>query len=175
MPTMKSVQTAAPGQIEVAEIGRPHAGPRDVLVRIRACGICGTDAAFVQMGGMPLGPGGQMTPIPLGHEPAGEVVAIGAEVTGLKPGDGVVINPQAAPSGIIGCGGAQGGMKADQVRDVSCSGATIASLSAPQPTSDGTNPAQLTALTPAATLSPLASAATTSTGPLYSPGASNWT
>jgi lysophospholipase L1-like esterase len=44
------------------------------------------------------------------------------------------------------------GLKAGQVRDVSCSGATISSLSAAQPTSDGTNPAQLTALTPATTL-----------------------
>ena len=35
---------------------------------------------------------------------------MGAEITGLKPGDRVVINPQAPPSGIIGCGGAQGGM-----------------------------------------------------------------
>jgi (R,R)-butanediol dehydrogenase/meso-butanediol dehydrogenase/diacetyl reductase len=110
MPTMKSVQTATPGTIEVAETGRPVPGPRDVLLRIRACGICGTDAAFVQMGGMPQGPGGPMTPIPLGHEPAGEVAEIGAEVTGLKPGDRVVVNPQAAPSGIIGCGGALGGM-----------------------------------------------------------------
>ena len=53
MPTMKSVQTAVPGTVEVAEIERPVPGPRDVLVRVRACGICGTDAAFVQMGGMP--------------------------------------------------------------------------------------------------------------------------
>ena len=44
------------------------------------------------------------------------------------------------------------GLKADQVRDMSCSGATIASLTAPQPTGDGTNPAQLTALTPATAL-----------------------
>jgi lysophospholipase L1-like esterase len=43
-------------------------------------------------------------------------------------------------------------LKADQLRDVSCSGATIADLSAPQRTSDGTNPAQLTALTAATTL-----------------------
>jgi lysophospholipase L1-like esterase len=43
-------------------------------------------------------------------------------------------------------------LNADQVRDVSCSGATIADLSAPQPTSDGTNPAQLTALSAATTL-----------------------
>jgi len=110
MPTMKSVRTAAPGTIKVAEIQRPAPGPRDVLVRVRACGICGTDAAFVQMGGMPLGPNGQTASIPLGHEPAGEVVEIGAEVTGLKPGDRVVVNPQAAPSGIIGCGGTLGGM-----------------------------------------------------------------
>jgi (R,R)-butanediol dehydrogenase/meso-butanediol dehydrogenase/diacetyl reductase len=110
MPTMKSVVAATPGTIEVTETGRPVPGPRDVLLKVRACGICGTDAAFVQMGGMPLGPGGQTTAIPLGHEPAGEIAEMGAEVTGLKPGDRVVINPQAAPSGIIGCGGAQGGM-----------------------------------------------------------------
>jgi (R,R)-butanediol dehydrogenase / meso-butanediol dehydrogenase / diacetyl reductase len=111
MPTMKSVQTAAPGTVEVAEIERPVPGLRDVLVRVRACGICGTDAAFVQMGGMPVGPEGQTAAIPLGHEPAGEIVEAGAEVTGLKAGDRVVVNPQAAPSGIIGCGGALGGMR----------------------------------------------------------------
>ena len=110
MPTMKSARTAAPGTIKVAEIQRPAAGPRDLLVRVRACGICGTDAAFVQMGGMPPGPEGETAAIPLGHEPAGEVVEIGAEVTGLKTGDRVVVNPQAAPSGIIGCGGTLGGV-----------------------------------------------------------------
>jgi NADPH:quinone reductase-like Zn-dependent oxidoreductase len=110
MPTMKSVRTAAPGTIKVAEIQRPAPGPRDLLVQVRACGICGTDAAFVQMGGMPLGPEGQTASIPLGHEPTGEVVEIGAEVTGLKTGDRVVVNPQAAPSGIIGCGGPLAGL-----------------------------------------------------------------
>lgn len=109
MPTMKSVRTAAPGVIDVVDLERPVPGPGDVLVRVRACGICGTDATSVHMGGMPLGPGGQVRPIPLGHEPAGEIVAAGAGVTGLKPGDRVVVNPQAAPSGIIGCG-AHGGM-----------------------------------------------------------------
>jgi (R,R)-butanediol dehydrogenase/meso-butanediol dehydrogenase/diacetyl reductase len=107
MPTMKSVVAATPGTIEVTGTGRPVPGPRDVLLKVRACGICGTGAAFVQMGGMPLGPGGQTTAIPLGHEPAGEIIEIGAQVTGLQPGDRVVINPQAAPSGITGCGGVQ--------------------------------------------------------------------
>ena len=59
MPTMKSVRTAVPGTIKVAETQRPAPGLRDALVRVRACGICGTDAAFVQMGGMPLGPEGE--------------------------------------------------------------------------------------------------------------------
>jgi threonine dehydrogenase-like Zn-dependent dehydrogenase len=48
MLMMKSVRTAAPGTVKVAEIQRPAPGPRDLLVRVRACGICGTDAAFVQ-------------------------------------------------------------------------------------------------------------------------------
>jgi (R,R)-butanediol dehydrogenase/meso-butanediol dehydrogenase/diacetyl reductase len=110
MTTMKSVQTAGPGKIEIVEIERPVPRPRDLLMRIRACGICGTDATFVQIGGIPLGPDGQTAAIPLGHEPAGEVVEAGAEVAGLQAGDWVVVNPQAAPSGIIGCGGALGGM-----------------------------------------------------------------
>ena len=79
-------------------------------MRVRACGICGTDAAFVQMGGMPLGPGGRDRIHPARDAQAGEVVGIGAEVTGLKTGNRVVVNPQAAPSGIIGCGGTLGGM-----------------------------------------------------------------
>jgi hypothetical protein len=62
MPTMKSVQTAAPGTVQVGEIECPVPGPRDVLVRVCACG---TDAAFVQMGGMPVGPEGRTTAIPL--------------------------------------------------------------------------------------------------------------
>jgi (R,R)-butanediol dehydrogenase/meso-butanediol dehydrogenase/diacetyl reductase len=126
MPTMKSVQTAAPGTIEVAEIQRPAPGPRDVLLRVRACGICGTDAAFVQMGGMPAGPEGQTMAIPLGHEPAGEVVEIGAEVTGLKTGDRVVVNPQAAPSGIIGCGGTFGGMSEYLLIESAVAGKSVA-------------------------------------------------
>jgi (R,R)-butanediol dehydrogenase/meso-butanediol dehydrogenase/diacetyl reductase len=109
MATMKSVQTGAQGAIEVVDRERPIPGPKDVLLRVRACGICGTDVTFLHMGGMPTGPG-QLRAIPLGHEPAGEVVEVGADVTGLKVGDRVVVNPQDAPSGIIGCGGAHGAL-----------------------------------------------------------------
>ena len=109
---MKSVQTAGVGAVETVEVPRPVAGPRDALVRVRACGICGTDVTFLHMGGFPrhAHAGGELRPIVLGHEAAGEVVEVGAEVADLKVGDRVVVNPQSGNSGIIGCGGAQGGM-----------------------------------------------------------------
>lgn len=52
MATMKSVRTAGVGKVEVVDVERPAPGPKDVLVRVRACGICGTDVTFLHMGGM---------------------------------------------------------------------------------------------------------------------------
>lgn len=109
MATMKSV-LAARNKVDVVDVERPVPGPKDALVRVRACGICGTDTFFLHLGGMPTGADGSTRAIPLGHEPAGEVVEVGAEVTGLAVGNRVVVNPQAAPTGIIGCGGELGGM-----------------------------------------------------------------
>ncbi|MER6492894.1 zinc-dependent alcohol dehydrogenase [Streptomyces griseorubiginosus] len=109
MATMKSVLTAK-DKVDVRDVERPVPGPKDALVRIRACGICGTDTFFLHIGGMPTGADGSMRAIPLGHEPAGEIVEIGAEVTDVKVGDRVVVNPQGVPSGIIGCGGETGAM-----------------------------------------------------------------
>lgn len=110
MATMRSVHTGARNEIDVVDVERPAPGPKDALVRIRACGICGTDTFFLHLGGTPAGTDGSMRPLPLGHEPAGEIVEVGAEVVGLKVGDRVVVNPQGVPSGIIGCGGAHGAM-----------------------------------------------------------------
>ena len=73
---------------------------------MRACGICGSDVFYISAGGLPPREG----KMPLGHEPAGEVVDVGSEVTGVAVGDHVVINPMAAPSGIIGNGGASGAL-----------------------------------------------------------------
>jgi 2-desacetyl-2-hydroxyethyl bacteriochlorophyllide A dehydrogenase len=110
MATMKSVRTGPVGAIDIVDTERPVPGPKDVLMRIRACGICGTDTHFLHLGGIPFGPGGSMIPLPLGHEPAGEIVEVGADIADLKVGDRIVVNPQDAPSGIIGCGGEFGGM-----------------------------------------------------------------
>ncbi|RAU95232.1 theronine dehydrogenase [Mycobacterium colombiense] len=103
---MKASVVTGPGKAEVLDTERPTVGPRDVLVRMRACGICGSDAFYITIGGIPPRQGHT----PLGHEPAGEIVEVGAQVSGLSVGDHVVINPMAAPSGIIGNGGASGAL-----------------------------------------------------------------
>lgn len=103
---MKSVIVSGPGTTAVVDVPTPKAGPSDVLVRMRACGICGSDGYYVTIGGIPPRQGAT----PLGHEPAGEVVEVGAEVTGVEVGDHVVINPIAPGSGMIGSGGPQGAL-----------------------------------------------------------------
>ena len=103
---MRTALVVGPGQTEIVEAPEPIVGPRDVLVKMRACGICGSDTLYIALGGLPPRQGR----MPLGHEPAGEVVEVGAEVTGISAGDHVVINPMAAPSGIIGNGGATGAL-----------------------------------------------------------------
>jgi 2-desacetyl-2-hydroxyethyl bacteriochlorophyllide A dehydrogenase len=103
---MRSVIVSGPGTTAVVDVPTPEAGPSDVLVRMRACGICGSDGYYVTIGGIPPRQGAT----PLGHEPAGEVVEVGAEVTGVEVGDHVVINPIAPGSGMIGSGGPQGAL-----------------------------------------------------------------
>jgi threonine dehydrogenase-like Zn-dependent dehydrogenase len=82
----------------------PHAGANDVVVKVKACGICGSDLTYIKIGGIMRKPGG-VTPI--GHEAAGEVVEVGANVGGLAKGQRVVINPMMTSS-YIGSGGPEG-------------------------------------------------------------------
>lgn len=103
---MKAAVVTGAGTTDVIEVDRPEVGPRDVLVKIRACGICGSDALYIAIGGLPPHHGR----MPLGHEPAGEIVAVGAEVTGLAVGDHVVVDPMATPGDIIGNGGGRGAL-----------------------------------------------------------------
>ncbi|KUI01188.1 theronine dehydrogenase [Mycolicibacterium acapulense] len=103
---MRVSVVAGPGETQVLEVPEPAVGPRDVLVKIRACGICGSDAFYISIGGLPPHQGS----MPLGHEPAGEIVAVGADVTGFTVGDHVVVNPMATPDDIIGNGGSSGAL-----------------------------------------------------------------
>src|SRR5437764_6137147 len=103
---MKTVIVTRPGTTDVVEVPTPSAGPTDVLVRMRACGICGSDSFYITIGGIPP----RQDATPLGHEPAGEVVEAGNRVEGIRPGDHVVINPMAHRDGIIGNGGPTGAL-----------------------------------------------------------------
>jgi len=103
---MKAAVVTGPDQLTVQEIPTPDPGGGDVLVRIRACGLCGSDPHGLHQGH--IVPGAPETR--LGHEPAGEVAAVGTEVTGIAVGDRVVVNPMGVPDAIIGGGGPQGAL-----------------------------------------------------------------
>ena len=103
---MKSVHVTGPGTNSWVDIEAPTAGPNDVLLKVKACGICGSDGMYTQVGGIPPRAGAT----PLGHEPAAEVVEVGANVTGLEVGDHVVLDTMAFTDGILGSGGAQGAL-----------------------------------------------------------------
>ncbi|HEY9264142.1 MAG TPA: alcohol dehydrogenase catalytic domain-containing protein, partial [Mycobacterium sp.] len=103
---MRAAIIAGPDKTEIVESPTPEFGPNDVLVRIRACGICGSDTFYISIGGLPPRQGS----MPLGHEPAGEVVDVGVGVSDIAVGDHVVINPMAVPDDIIGNGGSTGAL-----------------------------------------------------------------
>jgi D-xylulose reductase len=66
-------------------------GPRDVRIALRTVGVCGSDVHYYTHGA--IGPFVVREPMILGHEAAGEVVELGAEVTGLAVGDRVCMEP----------------------------------------------------------------------------------
>ena len=92
-----------PGDLRLDPAKTPVAGPADILVRVGACGICGSDLSYVAQGGMPTG---GVMPMPLGHEFAGTVEHAGNRVTGIAPGTRVVIDPMNSDN--IGNGGPEG-------------------------------------------------------------------
>ena len=83
---------------------RPSPGSTDVVVKVKACGVCGSDLTYIKIGGIHRKPDGVT---PLGHEAAGEVIAVGAAVKDVTVGQRVVINPMMTPS-FIGSGGPEG-------------------------------------------------------------------
>ncbi|MEU4684539.1 zinc-dependent alcohol dehydrogenase family protein [Streptomyces xinghaiensis] len=84
---MRAAVIESPGKAVLATVPDPVPGPRDVVVKVAACGLCGTDLHIMQ---------GEFAPsLPLvpGHEFAGEVVGIGSAVSELKAGDRVAVDP----------------------------------------------------------------------------------
>ncbi|HEV59263.1 MAG TPA: alcohol dehydrogenase [Phycisphaerales bacterium] len=85
---MKAVRLVEVGQpLEMQDIPTPEIGPRDVLVRVKAAGICHSDAHY-RAGVSPVYP----LPLTLGHEVAGVVEQAGAEVRTVRPGDRVCLH-----------------------------------------------------------------------------------
>lgn len=82
---MDAVVYRGPGEVEVTQVAVPPLGPREVLVRVAYCGVCGTDLHMIS------GDGGYAVPGSVyGHEWSGEVVAVGADTSRWSPGDRVV-------------------------------------------------------------------------------------
>ncbi len=92
---MKCVQLVEKRHLEVAEMPMDREpGPGEVMVRIKAVGICGSDLHWYMDGIV----GEYRMPLPqvMGHEPAGEIVAVGPGVTTRKVGQRVAIEPAMA-------------------------------------------------------------------------------
>jgi threonine dehydrogenase-like Zn-dependent dehydrogenase len=76
-------------RVAVETVPDPTPGPTDVLLRPRACGVCGSDVHFLEtdQDGYMLYPGLTRFPVVIGHEFSGEVVGVGPEVRDLQVGD----------------------------------------------------------------------------------------
>jgi L-iditol 2-dehydrogenase len=74
-------------ELELVDFPTPECGPNDVLVRVRACGICGSDVH-----GFDGSTGRRIPPLVMGHEAAGEIAAIGANVKDFHEGDRVTFD-----------------------------------------------------------------------------------
>ncbi|MFJ9750880.1 zinc-dependent alcohol dehydrogenase family protein [Streptomyces chartreusis] len=84
---MKAAVIEASGKVTVTTVPDPTPGPREVVVDVAACGLCGTDLHILQ------GEFAPTLPVVPGHEFAGEVVGLGSEVTELALGDRVAVDP----------------------------------------------------------------------------------
>ncbi len=104
---MQQVRVHGPDDVRLDEVADPEPGPGDVVVRVAACGLCGSDLSYARLGGL-AGPGAG--PMCLGHEVAGTVDWAGAEVTTVEVGQRVAVHPGEGEPDIIGNGGPQGGL-----------------------------------------------------------------
>ncbi len=84
---MKALLLSKYKQLEIADVPEPKPGREEVLVRVAACGICGSDVH-----GYDGSSGRRIPPIVMGHEAAGTIAAVGDGVTGFAEGDRVTFD-----------------------------------------------------------------------------------
>jgi len=84
---MKALLLSAYKQLDIVDMPMPQPGEDEILIRIEACGICGSDVH-----GYDGSTGRRLPPIVMGHEAAGIVESAGSAVTGFRPGDRVTFD-----------------------------------------------------------------------------------
>jgi L-iditol 2-dehydrogenase len=84
---MKALLLSKYRHLEIAEVPTPKPGPEEVLIRVAACGICGSDVH-----GYDGSSGRRIPPLVMGHEASGTAAALGSAVRGLSEGDRVTFD-----------------------------------------------------------------------------------
>jgi L-iditol 2-dehydrogenase len=113
---MKALLLSAPHTLVVADVDTPTPAPGEVLVRVAACGICGSDVH-----GFTGSTGRRIPPLVMGHEAAGTVAAVGTEVDDLPPGTRVALDSTVFCGGCEYCRSGRENLCTDrQVLGVSC-------------------------------------------------------
>ncbi|MFT5123558.1 MAG: L-iditol 2-dehydrogenase [Kiritimatiellia bacterium] len=84
---MKALSLQAYNQFELIDVPLPEIGPEDVLIQVKAVGICGSDVH-----GMTGSTGRRLPPVTMGHEASGIIEQVGAAVTDWKVGDRVTMD-----------------------------------------------------------------------------------
>ncbi|MEZ6040675.1 MAG: galactitol-1-phosphate 5-dehydrogenase [Planctomycetaceae bacterium] len=84
---MKAMLLSEYKKLQVVEFDKPEIGPNDVLVQVRACGICGSD-----IHGYDGSTGRRIPPLVMGHEAAGVVAEVGSAVHKFQPGDHITFD-----------------------------------------------------------------------------------
>ena len=88
---MKAIVAHAARDLRIEDRDAPTPGPGQVLIRLKAGGICGSDLHYYLHGG--FGPIQLKEPMILGHEVSGEILHQGAGVEGLQTGQLVAVSP----------------------------------------------------------------------------------
>jgi L-iditol 2-dehydrogenase len=84
---MKALVLTGSKELDLMDVDPPQPGPGEVLIRVEACGICGSDVH-----GYDGSTGRRIPPVIMGHEAAGVVAAVGAGVSRFRPGDRVTFD-----------------------------------------------------------------------------------